>query len=166
MNAWTASQALTGGKTTALNKMEKYSRFHPSADRFLLLLPENAAFTAQETKDGVIIWSGTLLVVASVKSVRTDPGHQKPEADDGSKALECRWFSRPGRGLGDGSVPYLGHLRSWSQQVANKLLLRICEAVSNSHCMKDSFINTFFSGWSNLRGKVQGRRRIFFLKLT
>lgn len=158
MNTRTASQALTGEKARALNKMEKYRRFHPSADRFLL--PENVAFTAKETKEGVIIWSRTLPVVASVKCVRADPGHQKPEADDGSKALECRWFSRPGRGLEDGSRPYLGRLRSWSQQVANKLLLHICEAVSNSHSIKDSFINTFFPVWSNSRGKVQERGRI------
>lgn len=159
MNTRTASQALTGERTTALNKMEKYSRFHPSEDRFLLLLPENVASTAKETKDGGIIWSCTPLVVASVKCVRTDPGHQKPEADDGSKALERQWFSRPGKGLEDGSGSYLGHLRSWSQQVTNKLLLCICEAVSNSR-MKDSFINTFSSVWSNFRGKVQGRGRI------
>lgn len=155
---------LGGTKTTALNKMGKYSRFHPSAGRFLLLLPENVAFTAKETKDGVIIWSCTLLVVASVKRVRTEVIKNQrrtmvPQLWSGGDFPDQA-------GLEDGSGPYLGHLRSWSQQVANKLLLRICEAVSNSHCMKDSFINTFFSGWSILGGKVQGRGRIFFKKLT
>lgn len=148
--------------------MEKYSRFHPSTHRFLLLLPENVAFTAKETKDGVIIWSCTPLVVASVilqcvfsVDGKTDPGHQNPEADDGSNPLERQRFFRPGRGLEDAIRPYLGHLRSWSQQVANKLLLRICKAVSNSHCMKDSFINTFFFRVKQLLGKSAGKRKNF-----
>lgn len=158
MNIWTASEARD--KTAVLNKKEKYCRFLPWAHRLLLLLLENAAFTAKETKDGVIIWLCMPLVVASVilqsvLSVDGQTGHQKPDADDGSKPLERQRFSRVGRGLEDASRPYLGHLSSRSQRVANKLLLRICKAVSSSHCMKDSFINTFFSFGSNFWGKCR-----------
>lgn len=163
MNIWTTSEARD--KTAALNKKEKYCRFLPWTHRLLLpLLLENAAFTAKETKDGVIIWLCTPLVVASVIlqsvfSVDGQTGHQKPDADDSSEPLERQRFSRAGRGLEDASRPYLGHLSSRSQRVANKLLLRICKAVSGSHCMKDSFINTFFSVWSNFWEKNAEKRK-------